>query len=245
MVTCKESTFSVDERLLELASGDETLFQAARYALFSGGKRLRPRIVLAVCDAYDVPRSAGLDVACAIEMIHTYSLIHDDLPCMDDDDFRRGKPTLHKVHSPAIAVLTGDFLLTYAFEVVADQSEIVKVLARASGAHGMVGGQVMDIEGSIDLKTTHQKKTGALISAAFECGAIVAKTSDRELLKRVGFDLGYAFQIVDDVLDGDLDASWTEEALRIKAAAESDLRSIAGDPSPLLELAEKMVVRHV
>lgn len=193
------------------------LFKAARYSLLLPGKRLRPLLLLTLLETYGIPIEKGLDPACAIEMIHTYSLIHDDLPCMDDDDLRRGKPTLHKVYNEGHAVLTGDYLLTYAFEVLANSSgltaeqkiECVKILASRSGGDGMIGGQVIDIahaDQSIEwdvLEEMHLRKTAALISASLEMGGIIAgvNAKDTELLKTCGNRIGLAFQIIDDILD--------------------------------------------
>jgi len=193
------------------------LFQAARYALIDGGKRLRPILTLATAEVFGLDNEAAASPACAIEMIHAYSLIHDDLPCMDDDDYRRGKPSLHKAFGEGHAVLTGDFLLTYAFEIIANDPllspeqkiSLIALLAKNSGGHGMVGGQIMDIESEgikIDiemLRQIHQYKTGAMIAASVEFGGIIARVSPshREILRRFGSAIGLAFQIVDDVID--------------------------------------------
>lgn len=211
----------VEKRLDTLISEKEvpynSLFQAARYSLLSGGKRLRPILTLATVETLGRPFEEALDPACALEMIHTYSLIHDDLPCMDDDDFRRGKPSLHKTFPESHAVLAGDFLLTFAFEVTAttphlsseQRMELTRLLAVNSGAPGMIGGQVMDIEGegkTLDLarlRAIYELKTGALMQTAFEFGAIICKASPlhRNLLRQFGSELGLAFQIIDDTLD--------------------------------------------
>lgn len=193
------------------------LFSAARYALMSGGKRLRPVLTLATAEAFGSNTKAALSTACALEMIHTYSLIHDDLPCMDNDDFRRGQPTVHRAFTEAHAVLTGDYLLTYAFEVIANDPHLesdqkialIALVAKSSGGDGMIAGQVMDIEAEgqkIDLdaiQRIHRYKTGALITAAIECGGIIggASPSQMTILKSFGSDLGLAFQIIDDVID--------------------------------------------
>lgn len=193
------------------------LFEAARYSLLGNGKRLRPILCLATTATLGTPETAALAPACALEMIHTYSLIHDDLPCMDDDDFRRGKPSLHKAFGEGHAVLTGDFLLTHAFEVITNDPHLspekkvalIQLIAQSSGAHGMIGGQVMDIEAedkAVDLETLkliHRCKTGALLTASILCGAIVANASvsEMETLRLFGSDIGLAFQIVDDILD--------------------------------------------
>ena len=193
------------------------IFQAARYSLLSKGKRLRPLFTLITTELFKGDITLALSPACALEMIHTYSLIHDDLPCMDDDDIRRGNSTLHKVFPESYAVLAGDFLLTYAFEVISTSPNIscrkknllITTLAKRSGAHGMIGGQILDIanEGkSIDadtLQSIYIKKTSALFIAAFEYGGIIANvnSNDMALLRNIGEKIGLAFQIIDDILD--------------------------------------------
>lgn len=195
----------------------QNLFNAARYALSAPGKRMRPLLTLLTAEMLGGSVNAALNPACAIELIHTYSMIHDDLPCMDDDDYRRGMPTLHKAFPEATALLTGDFLLTFAFQVLAEAPEIsekgklemIALLARRSGGEGMIGGQIMDLEAenrevSFDfLQTIHQKKTGELISASVEFGAIVAKAPGeiRYKLQEFGRLIGLAFQVIDDILD--------------------------------------------
>ncbi len=196
------------------------LFNAMRYSLLAGGKRIRPTLILEFCRACGGNVNAALPFACAIEMIHTYSLIHDDLPCMDNDDMRRGRPSNHKVFGEDIALLAGDALLTMAFEVML-QKEAVEalgaqraaqaagILAAAAGAHGMVGGQVIDLmsEGraiSLDtLKTMDECKTGALIVAAAKMGCVLGGANDEQLTaaENYGKAIGLAFQIVDDILD--------------------------------------------
>ncbi len=193
------------------------LFMAARYSLLSSAKRVRPLLVLATLKTYGTPLEWGIDPACAIEMVHTYSLIHDDLPCMDDDDFRRGKPTLHKVYEESHALLTGDYLLTRAFEVLSESPHLsdtqkvalIQTLSRNAGSHGMIGGQVIDLMSentAIDWKTLelmHYYKTACLIITALDFGAIIANApaQDRTLLQSIGEKIGIAFQIVDDLLD--------------------------------------------
>lgn len=193
------------------------LYEAARYALLSGGKRIRPILCLATVELLGADEDKALTPACALEMIHSYSMIHDDLPCMDDDDFRRGQPTVHRAFPESHAVLAGDFLLTYAFELLAsapglsDQQKLALItcLSQASGGEGMIGGQVLDIEcegkqGDLSLlQELHSKKTGALITASLEFGAIIAgaRTQETQLLRRFGQDLGLAFQVVDDIMD--------------------------------------------
>jgi geranylgeranyl diphosphate synthase, type II len=187
------------------------LFESAKYAL--GGKRLRPRALLLTTEALGGDVDLALTPACAIEMIHTYSLIHDDLPCMDDSDERRGKAALHKVVPEAHALLTGNFLLTYAFEVLGKaslppemRSKLSALLAERAGGHGLLGGQLMDLHEQRDitaLRMQHQKKTGALIAASVEFGGILAATPEemQKALLRLGTALGLAYQIRDDIAD--------------------------------------------
>lgn len=193
------------------------LFEGARYSLLGPGKRLRPLLVFAVVELLEGEGSAALIPACAIELIHTYSLIHDDLPCMDDSDLRRGRPTLHKVVPEGQAVLVGDYLLTYAFELLtgaphlsAEQRLLLcETLAKRAGGHGMIGGQVMDlsyVDELVDLETLqmlHLKKTAALITAALEFGGIISRADADVMsgLQLLGQTVGLAFQIVDDILD--------------------------------------------
>jgi len=193
------------------------LFEAARYSLLLPAKRFRPLLLLAVLDDFDCPLEWGIDPACALEMVHTYSLIHDDLPCMDDDELRRGKPTLHKVYDEAQAILTGDYLLTYAFEVLANaphlsaekKLSLTRLLSSRAGGDGMIGGQVIDIlyEGkSIDsetLKLMFSKKTAALLAVSLEFGAVIANlnTEDQKHLQKAGIALGVGYQYIDDLLD--------------------------------------------
>jgi len=194
-----------------------SLKEAMNYSLSAGGKRVRPLFLLAVLDLLKVNHSEAWTVGASIEMIHTYSLIHDDLPSMDNDDFRRGKLTNHKVYGEAIAILAGDGLLTYSFGVLArltevtaeSKLELIDLLSKAAGAEGMVGGQVLDIESerkkvTVDeLETIHINKTGALLSFSIEAGAILAEADDktRKALSDFGFHIGLAFQIQDDILD--------------------------------------------
>lgn len=209
---------SLNELILENPkSYHSQLFQAARYSLLSGGKRLRPLLCIAAGLSFNADIEKLLMPSCALELVHTYSLIHDDLPCMDDDDLRRGKPTLHKIYSEGHAVLTGDYLLTYAFEVLSQapllsetqKLQLIHILATRAGSEGMIGGQVVDLssEGKkIDfehLKFMHLGKTAALISASLEFGAVIAEISkkDRVELVHAGTYLGLAFQFMDDILD--------------------------------------------
>lgn len=199
--------------------------EAERYALLSRAKRIRPTLVLEFCRLFGGSDEAAMPFACAVEIVHTYSLIHDDLPCMDDDDMRRGRPTCHKVYGEATALLAGDGLLTRAFAVIASNTAVsgdavrdaVSVLARAAGSFGMIGGQVMDLAGEHKklpleaLKKLHAHKTGAMIevSATLGCLAAGLSLSDArtEAAKRYARRIGLAFQIVDDVLDVTADAA--------------------------------------
>ncbi len=204
----------------------QVLLDSERYSLFAGGKRIRPTLTLEFCRLFGGEDAAALPFACAVEMIHTYSLIHDDLPCMDNDDMRRGKPTNHKVFGETTALLAGDSLLTGAFEVAASNTEAgaetaakaVAYLASSAGRYGMVGGQVMDLEGERkrltldELLKLHSLKTGALISAASVLGALAAGVSFTDACMEdvvtYAENIGLAFQIVDDILDqtGDAEA---------------------------------------
>jgi geranylgeranyl diphosphate synthase type II len=194
-----------------------TLREAMSWSLLAGGKRLRPILALAACEAVGGKPDDAIDAACAVEFVHTYSLIHDDLPAMDDDDFRRGRPTSHKKFGEAVAILAGDALCAEAFRVAAQHrkgreervADVVYELARASGAVGMVGGQVIDIEATgkkiavEELETLHRAKTGELLLVAVRAGARMggADQAAMERLTVYGRALGLAFQIVDDVLD--------------------------------------------
>jgi geranylgeranyl diphosphate synthase type II len=214
----------------------ETIHRAVRYSLFAGGKRIRPLLVLAAGEAVGGERTGLLPLACAVEMIHTYSLIHDDLPAMDNDDLRRGKPTSHKVFGEAIAILAGDALLTRAFHLLAELpagagDALVRrrlaasgELGAACGTLGLIGGQVMDLESegrAIDaasLERLHRAKTGALLRACVRGGAILGGAGEPELaqLTRYADAIGLAFQVVDDVLDA------TEDASRLGKTAGKD-----------------------
>lgn len=197
----------------------EILRQSMTYSVDAGGKRMRPILVLATIEAFGHPSEKGLPVACAVEMVHTYSLVHDDLPAMDNDDFRRGKLTNHKVFGEGMAILAGDGLLTFAFEVISREIyegvqpqcilQIVQELAHYAGPQGMVGGQVADLEGenkalSLDeLQYIHQHKTADLLIFCVRAGAILAGASEKQLtnLTQYAQHIGMAFQIQDDILD--------------------------------------------
>ncbi len=205
---------------LQTADADlAPLYEAMAYSAMAGGKRLRPFLTLAVAEALGGTRTAAMPFACGIEMIHTYSLIHDDLPAMDNDDLRRGKPTCHKVYGEATALLAGDALLTMAFEMIAGNDAVspksaaraAKTAARLAGAFGMCGGQMMDLSAEAQapsydgLMKIHAKKTGALLAASVLCGVYAATDAPSEELlaamERYALKVGAAFQICDDVLD--------------------------------------------
>lgn len=197
-----------------------SLHQSMRYSVFAGGKRLRPVLMIAASEAVGGCAQQVLPAACAMEMIHTYSLIHDDLPAMDDDDFRRGRPTNHKVYGEATAILAGDALLTEAFRLLADVEanpdtppqtmvRVIELVARYAGSQGMVGGQIVDMESEgkdVDFPTLeyiHTHKTGGLILASVQVGALLGGCDDSQLaaINRFGGAAGLAFQIADDILD--------------------------------------------
>lgn len=225
------------DRLLAVPDDSRArLYEAMRHAVIGGGKRMRPLLVVAACDIFHVPREQALRVALAIECIHCYSLIHDDLPCMDDDDLRRGKPTVHIAFDEATAVLAGDCLHDLAFEILADPAthedpqarlQLITQLAIQSGPEGMAGGQMMDLvagDVSYDLAgitRLQQLKTGALIVWCLEAGAIMggAGEAEKKALRAYARDLGLAFQIADDLLDVEGTSAKTGKAVQKDAAA--------------------------
>ena len=195
----------------------KTIHQAMRYSIFAGGKRLRPVICLASAEVINGKNDDAIPLACAVECIHTYSLIHDDLPSMDNDDFRRGKPTSHKVYGEGVAVLAGDALLTIAFEMAAScrawprysHADVIHELAVAAGSQKLIAGQVADLEGEgkkitpKELRYIHDNKTAALIASSIRLGAMSANATPKQLerLTDFGESLGLAFQVIDDILD--------------------------------------------
>ena len=248
------------EKYVQRAPGvPPKLREAMAYSLLAGGKRLRPILVLLACEACRGDRDSALPAACAIEMVHTYSLIHDDLPAMDDDDLRRGRPTNHVVFGEGLAILAGDALLTLAFEVIANGISPPAVaaaccadLARAAGMAGMVGGQVADLEAeeikvtSLEqLESIHRRKTGALLASSMTIGARVAQASDDELsrLAAYGKALGLAFQITDDLLDvcgtaANMGKAVNKDASRGKATYPSILGEAASRERAQEQIAE-------
>ncbi len=244
------------------------LVEAMRYASLSGGKKLRPFLVIETAALLDVPRDRALMAGAALECVHCYSLAHDDLPAMDDDDLRRGRPTLHKAFDEATAILAGDSLLTFAFDILgrpgthpdaAIRIELVTELARAAGIGGMAGGQMLDLAaegrfaensaplGETDVKTLQAMKTGALLRFACVAGAILGQASppQRAALARYGEALGAAFQIADDLLDVEGDAATVGKATGKDAATgKATLVGILGIPAARDRLAQLVAHAH-
>ena len=285
----EEDRASIDAALGRLMPSEDTppatIHQAMRYSVMAGGKRVRPILCLETARIFSADVAATLPVACALEFIHTYSLIHDDLPALDNDDLRRGKPTCHKKFGEAIGILAGDALLTLAFETLANapvepsrRVAIVSHLAASAGTvNGMVGGQVADVEAEghavapAELEYIHRSKTGALIRASVAAGAISGGAGEEDVarLKRFGESIGWAFQVVDDILDVEesstaLGKTAGKDAAQAKAtypalyglersrqfAAELESRAMAelepygSRAARLRELAELIVHRH-
>lgn len=251
-----------DALLPMTADPRDRLVEAMRYAAIGGGKRLRPLLVCATAAMFGVDRTAAVRVGTALEAIHAYSLIHDDLPCMDDDALRHGKPTVHKAFDEATAVLAGDALHAFAFELLSDPAtsgdpftriELVHTLATASGLHGMCGGQMMDIVAettTFDLPTVtrlQQLKTGALLGAAVEMGAVLGRLAPegRTHLRGYARDIGLAFQIADDLLDAEGDEAAAGKALRKDAAAGKETFLSLLGPDRAREQAHLLVEQAV
>jgi len=213
----KEVDCALDRFLPKAATKPTTIHKAMRYSLFAGGKRLRPILCLAAAEACAGLTKSALPLACALECIHTYSLIHDDLPSMDNDDFRRGRATCHKVYGDGIAILAGDALLTIAFEIAAaaegwsryDLREIFREISIAAGSRKLIAGQVADLEGEgkklnlTQLRYIHENKTAALLTTSVRLGAMSANATPTQLraISEFGYALGLAFQVIDDILD--------------------------------------------
>ena len=236
--------------------------EAMRYATFAGGKRLRPVLVLEASNLFGVDRAHGLRVAAAIEVLHTYSLVHDDLPCMDDDDLRRGRPTTHIAFDEATAVLAGDALLTIAFEILASPEThpsadvrcwLIARLAEAAGSNGMIGGQMIDMQapesqfGADEIKLLQRLKTGQLFEFSCEAGAILGERpeADRERMRNYARDFGLIFQITDDLLDVTSTAEKTGKAVgKDQDQGKATLVSIYGVDGARAE-AEKLARKAV
>ncbi len=257
--TLKSESNRIDQKLKTWLpnTGATRLLQfneAVRYSALAGGKRIRPILCLFVAEAYGIGLDAAIKTGCAIELIHCYSLVHDDLPAMDNDDFRRGKPTNHKVYGEAVAILVGDSLLTLAFKWLSELEQlgvspekclqIISLISSAAGHEGMIGGQILDLAGENkdlsfeDLKAIHSRKTGALIKAPIICGALLANAPEADLEKLTLFSekLGLLFQVVDDILDieGDLETLGKLPGSDIKLG-KSTYPSILG-----IDVAKKM-----
>ena len=285
----KRNSERVDAALNRLlppaATRPAVIHRAMRYSLFAGGKRLRPILAIASAEACGGTGTEAIKPACAVEYIHTYSLIHDDLPCMDNDDFRRGKPTSHKVFGEGMAVLAGDALLTIAFEIIAStppkrrycQADYVRELARSSGSRFLVAGQAADLEGEgrrishAQLRFIHECKTSALLSCAMRLGAMAAGATPAQLrlVSRAGYNLGMAFQVIDDILDATKTTEELgktagkdekvqkatypailgmsrarEEANRFTCAAHRAIRSLGSKALRLQQLADYLLIRQ-
>jgi geranylgeranyl diphosphate synthase, type II len=254
---CRLVDAALDRWVPSEAEPPVNIHKAMRYSLFAGGKRVRPILCMAAAQAVDADLAGIEDVACTLELIHTYSLIHDDLPALDNDDLRRGRPTCHKVFGEAMAILAGDSLLTLAFQVLArvpiapDRSiALVAELATSSGTvQGMIGGQVHDIEGEGQPATAelldgiHRAKTGALLRASVRIGAICAGATSRQYdaLSRYGEHVGLAFQIVDDILD----VEQPSEALGKTAGKDAQQGKITFPAVYGLEQSKLMALREL
>ncbi len=237
---------ALDFLLPKSLNSETKLFEAMRYATLGGGKRLRPFLVLNSAGLFGVQEICAARVAVAVECVHSYSLVHDDLPCMDDDDLRRGKPSAHRQFDEATAILAGDALLTLAFEILSDSDthedpnircDLVRGLAMASGPNGMVGGQMLDLKSENQplsvgaITRLQQLKTGALIAFSCESGAILGKASPphRQALHAYAHDFGLAFQIADDLLDIEGNAEMLGKTVgKDEAAGKSTLVSLLG-----------------
>ena len=225
-----------------------------RHSIFAGGKRLRPILCLAAAEACGGSAEAAMPAACAVECLHTYSLIHDDLPCMDDDDFRRGVPTCHKVYGDAVAVLAGDALQALAFELTAKTPENARYTAKdyilelavTAGSLHLIGGQVMDLEGEgkrlplADLRYVHESKTAALLTTSLKLGAMSAGASAEQLaaIHRFGWNIGLAFQVIDDILDV------TQTSEKLGKSAGKDLATEKSTYPALLGLEASRAEAH-
>jgi geranylgeranyl diphosphate synthase, type II len=245
--------------MIDRLDAPEVLKEAMKYSLNAGGKRIRPLLLFATLDSFGKSIEMGLPVACAIEMIHTYSLIHDDLPSMDDDDLRRGKPTNHKVFGEANAILAGDGLLTYSFQLISDMNHpevtpemklaLITNLVKAAGPEGMVGGQIADMEGEAkslsleELEYIHIHKTGKMLAYSVIAGAILSRATNEQLQKLEEFshNIGLAFQIRDDILD----IEGTEDAIG-KRVGSDQLNEKSTYPSLLsMEGAKEKLKFHI
>lgn len=253
----KEVIESILPTYIERLQSPKIIKDSMLYSINAGGKRLRPVLLLAVLNAYNEDEKNGYFVACAIEMIHTYSLIHDDLPCMDDDDLRRGKPTNHKVFGEAMAVLAGDGLLTESFRIIAEQEttspgvrlQLISELTKAAGVEGMVGGQVADMEGEKkalsleELEYIHENKTAKLLGFSIIAGAILAGASEEDIEKwrTFSYHIGIAFQIRDDILD----IEGTEEVIGKPVGSDTGNEKITYPSLLTMKGAKQKLEEHI
>lgn len=263
-ISSREETRDAPE---EDQTGENKVIEAMRYSALSGGKRLRPFLTVECAGLFGVSAEAAMNTAAAIEFIHTYSLVHDDLPAMDDDDFRRGKPSAHKQFGEAAAILAGDALLTYAFEVLANRlvhpdasvrCELIRTIAKAAGYAGMVGGQMMDLDAeekeldADEIIRLQRLKTGEMFAVSCESGAILGKAPEnlRNSLRRYAHDMGLAFQITDDLLDVEGTREETGKSVRKDAnAGKATLVSVLGterarEQASILSEQAKHYLRH-
>lgn len=266
MDDCADKVNSTIERLLpETDLAENKLYEAMRHGVLAGGKRFRPFLVMESAKLFNVDSNRSRRVAAAIEFMHCYSLIHDDLPAMDDASLRRGSPTVHRKFDEATAILAGDALLTLSFEVLAESDthedprvrcELVKTLAKAAGSHGMVGGQMLDLIGekeTFDLGTIsrlQRMKTGKLMAFSCEAGAILGRASDqhRRALCNYAFDLGLAFQVTDDILDVEADPQDVgKDTRKDEDAGKATFVSTMGkeDARVRAEMLVEQAVRHL
>lgn len=245
---------ALDKFLPPITAKPKTIHKAMRYSLFAGGKRMRPALCLAAAEACGGTDAQALPAACAVECIHTYSLIHDDLPAMDNDDFRRGKPTNHKVFGEGIAVLAGDALLTQAFEILAQATptkrystkDLILELAKASGSLQLIAGQVADLEGEgkkvsrADLQYIHERKTSALLCCSVRLGGMSANCTPGQLkaLTDFGSNVGLAFQVIDDILDV------TKTSQELGKTAGKDIHAQKATYPSLLGLEKSRKIAH-
>lgn len=262
----QEKSASIDSMLHRLLPSEKEtpakLHEAMRYMVFSGGKRIRPVLTLAVTEMCGGPVEQAKIAACAIELIHTYSLIHDDLPSLDNDSLRRGRATCHVRYGEAMAILAGDALLTHAFEILGKLKNpkhfrLVGDISKAAGTPGMIGGQVLDIDAKDkkimleELNEINRKKTGALLQASCLAGAVISDVSREEELRifKFGEYLGFAFQIVDDIMDGDgylnhmSEPEARQKAQELIRQAKRELSGFSGSKSALESLADYVVER--
>lgn len=236
---------ALDDFLPTPIESPEIIHEAMRHSVFAGGKRLRPVLCIAAAEACGGNQKSAMAAACAVELMHTYSLVHDDLPCMDDDDLRRGRPTCHKVYGEGMAVLCGDALLTEAFAVLVKApstdrysvSDMVAEFSSAGGSRKLIGGQVLDLEGEgkqldkSQLKAIHEAKTAALLVASLRLGGMTANASPQQIeaLSAFGHSLGLAFQVIDDILDvTQTSKKLGKTAGKDQAAAKSTYPSVWG-----------------